>query len=332
MRLHPTTARSSSWTRDKLGDIFGLTLDDSGNIYVAATTAYGSDIYPTGGNAMDIYKIDGGTGAITLFKTLPQSPATFPGAGLGNIAYDCAHKNFYVSNLDDGLIYRLDLSGNTLSTWDHGLHLPTANPPSAAILDTPTTAFTPLGRRVWGLQEHNNRLYYAVWWEDLGRPDPVHANEVWSIALSSSGDFVLGTDQLEISLPVDVFQDRTVSNYSNPVSDISFGPTGTMLLGERTMHDDTTPNAHESRALEYMLSGIVWIPTTHIFSLESLAFLAQDLPYRPGKFCGWSRLRFRGGRACLGHRRCIALCSESRLYLRTSGTACERGQYVRTAS
>jgi len=255
---------SSSWTRDKLGDIFGLTLDDSGSIYVTATTAYGNDIYPTGGNAMDIYKIDGGTGAITLFKTLPQSPATFPGAGLGNIAYDCTHKNFYVSDIDDGLIYRLDLSSNTLSTWDHGLHLPTANPPSAAIPDVPTAAFTPLGRRVWGLQEHNNRLYYAVWWEDEGQPNPTHANEIWSIALSSSGDFVLGTDQLEISMPP-----FDTQNYSNPVSDISFGPAGTMLLTERSMFGDSLPNAHKSRALEYMLSGTIWIPTSHIFDVGS---------------------------------------------------------------
>jgi len=71
----------SSWSQANLGNIFGITLDDSGNIYVTATTAYNSDIYPTGGNAMDIYKIDGGTGGITLFKTLPQSPATYPGAG-----------------------------------------------------------------------------------------------------------------------------------------------------------------------------------------------------------------------------------------------------------
>ncbi len=79
----------ASWTRDNLGDIFGATLDDSGNIYVTATTAYGLDIYPTGKTAMDIYQINGGTGAITLFKALPQSPTTGNGAGLGNIAYDC---------------------------------------------------------------------------------------------------------------------------------------------------------------------------------------------------------------------------------------------------
>ena len=134
----------------------------------------------------------------------------------------------YVSNIDDGLIYRLDLSGSTLSTWDHGLNLPTAIPPSTAIPDDTRAAFTALGRRVWGLQAHNNRLYYAIWWEDGGRPDPVHANEVWSIALSSSGGFVPGTDQLEISIPP-----LDAQNYSNPVSDISFGPAGTMLLAER---------------------------------------------------------------------------------------------------
>ena len=250
----------SSWTRDNLGDIFGVTLDDSGNIYVTGTTAYNFDVYPTN-NAMGIYKIDGGTGAITLFKTLPQSPATNPGAGLGNIAYDCTHKNFYVSDIDDGLIYRLDLAGNTLSTWDHGLNLPTASPPSAAFPDDPMMVFTQLGRRIWGLQAHDGRLYYAVWWEDQGRPDPVHANEVWSIALSSSGNFVPGTDRLEISGP------PIEGIYSSPVSDITFGPTGTMLIAERTMTGDSSVFAHSSRALEYMLSGGIWIPTSHVFTV-----------------------------------------------------------------
>ena len=252
----------SSWTRDNLGDIFGVTLDDAGNIYVTATTSYNIDIYPTTSNsAMNVYKVASGSGAISVFKTLPQSPATPPGAGLGNIAYDCTHKNFYVSNIDDGLIYRLDLSGNILSTWDHGLNLPTALPPSAAIPDDPRVAFTPLGRRVWGLQPHNNRLYYGVWWQDE-RANPTHANEVWSIALSSAGGFVAGTDQLEISMPP--FDSQS---YSNPVSDISFGPTGTMLVAERSMSDDTTPDAHKSRALEYMLSGTSWIPTGHVFDI-----------------------------------------------------------------
>ncbi|MGI8957949.1 MAG: hypothetical protein ACR2II_13700 [Chthoniobacterales bacterium] len=251
-----------SWSRDKLGDIFGVTLDDTGNIYVTATTAYTTDVYPTATNsAMNIYKVASGSGAITLFKTLPQSPATLPGAGLGNIAYDCTHKNFYVSNIDDGIIYRLDLAGNTLSTWNHGVNLPTAQPPSAAIPDDPMTPFTALGRRIWGLQAHEGRLYYAVWWEDQSRPDPAHANEIWSIALSSSGAFVLGTDRLEISVP-------PIDNiYSSPVSDISFGPTGTMLLAERSMYGDSTPSAHVSRALEYMLSGTSWIPTGNVFNI-----------------------------------------------------------------
>ena len=131
-----------------------------------------------------------------LFKSLPQSPATPPGAGLGNIAYDCAHKNFYVSDIDDGLIYRLDLAGNTLSTWDHGLNLPTANPPSAAIPDDPMMAFT------HSVVEFGvcRRTIIAYIMPCGGRtsddPTRLHANEVWSIALNSSGDFVPGTDQI----------------------------------------------------------------------------------------------------------------------------------------
>ena len=274
---------ASSWSRDKLGDIFGLTLDDSGNIYVTATTAYSNDIYPGGGNAMDIYKIGGTSGAISLFAALPQAPATFPGAGLGNIAYDCIHKNFYASNIDDGLIYRLDLSGNTLSTWDHGLNLPSALPPASAIPDDPKVSFTALGRRVWGLQAHNNRLYYGIWWEDGGQPNPTQANEVWSVALNSSGNFVPGTDQLEVSVPP-----LDASNFSNPVSDISFGPAGTMLLAERSMSGDTTPGAHQSRALEYTLVAGTWT------LLNPAKFQISQL-YPPGSSAGGDDYDFGAG-------------------------------------
>jgi len=269
---------SAQWTKALLGDIFGVTLDEFGNIYVTATTAYPFASFCPG-TCGKIYKISGTTGAITTFQTLPNA-----GAGLGNIKYDCVHRNFYVSNIDDGLIYRLDLNGNILSTWDHGLNLPMASPPSPAITgDIPGSVYTKLGRRVWGLQAAHGRLYYAVWWEDQGRPDANQANEVWSIALSPTGNFVPGTDKLEITIPV------VALNYSNPVADISFGPAGTMLLTERTISGDNHAfAAHQSRAQEYTLSAGTWTllnPTK--FQISSI--------YPPGSASGGSDYDFSAG-------------------------------------
>ncbi|HWM24194.1 MAG TPA: hypothetical protein VNP98_05175 [Chthoniobacterales bacterium] len=244
---------SSPWTRGRLGEIFGVALDELGNIYVTATTAYNGDFFPAGATRGEIYKINGATGAITTFNALPQHLPVGTGAGLGNIAFDCTHQNFYVSNIDDGRIYRLDLNGNILSLWDHGLNLPSAIPPSAAIPDNPTNAFTALGRRIWGLRAHGERLYYAVWWEDQGRVDPAHSNEIWSIALAPNGAFVAGTQRLEISMPTVL-----ATSWSQPVADIGFGPTGTMLLTERGMQADTTPLASNGRAVECTLSEGAW--------------------------------------------------------------------------
>jgi len=225
----------AEWTKAKLGNIFGLTLDNQGNIYTTATTAYNGDFFPIGATGGEIYKINGVTGAITVFQTLPQK--TLP-AALGNITYDCAHQRFYVSDMGNGIIYSLDTSGTIQSIWDHGTNLSTPIP------DNPAQTFTPLGRRVWGIQANPNdgRLYYAEW------PKVGQNTEVWSVALQANGDFT-GSARREVSV--------SASGSAMPVSDLSFGPTGTMLVAERSMADETTPSAHVSRVLEYS-PGITW--------------------------------------------------------------------------
>ena len=43
------------------------------------------------------------------------------GPGLGNLAYDSAHKQLFVSDLYTGMIHRFDLDGNELGRYDHGV-------------------------------------------------------------------------------------------------------------------------------------------------------------------------------------------------------------------
>ncbi|MFZ1219267.1 MAG: hypothetical protein WAO00_08235, partial [Chthoniobacterales bacterium] len=107
----------NQWTQARLGKVFGLTLDNQGNIYVTSTIAYNGDFFPVGATGGEVYKIDGVTGLRSAFATLPNPHH----GGLGNITYDCIHAKFYVSDPDNGLIYRLDgASGAVLSSWDHG--------------------------------------------------------------------------------------------------------------------------------------------------------------------------------------------------------------------
>ncbi len=238
-----TGPASAPWTKARLGNIFGLCFDGAGNIYVAASAIYNETPDTAGpGGLGAVYKIDGVTGVITTFAVLPNAGK----ASLGNIKYSCQHANFYVSNLGDGLIYRLDLNGNIIGTFDHGAGLPTAAPPFPAILDNPVDAYTQLGRRVFGLKPHNGRLYYGVWWEHNGAPDPLHDNEIWSVALNSSGAPIAGTQAREIIQP----PKAVGGNYSNPCSDISFSPAGQMLFAERTLTSDSLSWAHGSRIVE----------------------------------------------------------------------------------
>lgn len=270
----PATSRYDhpAWVTSELGDVFGLTLDSTGNIYVASTRIYttnniGSPLISPGTTPGkgDIYKLDAFSGQPTRFvQTLvsptfiSSSPNKIPnmGAGLGNITYSCEHNSLYVSNFETGEIYRINSAGQIQSVWDHGLNLATATPSRTAILDSGTNGFTALGRRPWAVQVRGNELFYSVWTEDAGRQDPLNANEIWSIGLTGggTGNFT-GNAKLVISVPP-----WLNFSYSNPVADISFNAAGNMLLAERSMNHDNNTQAHQSRVLEYKLVSGIWTP------------------------------------------------------------------------
>jgi hypothetical protein len=118
INMHWGTTRYShpSWTDVNLGTVFGVTVDNAGNIYVTATTSYYTHIAGPGGWGA-VYKIAATTGAISTFATLPNT-----GPGLGNITYDAANSQFFVSNFEDGRIYRLSLTGACLGSFSHATY------------------------------------------------------------------------------------------------------------------------------------------------------------------------------------------------------------------
>jgi hypothetical protein len=288
---NPTTRYFSdpSWNYKNLGDVFGQAIDGKGNIYVAATAIYGSGSWPpaagyqvgalagsTGpSKAGQIYKIPSNTSTPTplAFALLPNDAN-----GIGNLHYDCDFESLYATNFYDGLIYRINAASGVIQPlqWDHGTNLASAtdaagNPLSRTAI--PITAkdgsssFTALGRRVWAVTVYKNRLWYSVWNDNetgwlASTSRTGIANEIWSVALDANGD-AMAPARLEIVLP----QLSATQKFSNPVSDMAFGPMGTLLLTERSMSGNNVPGAHQSRALEYSFNGSAWVlanPTAYM--------------------------------------------------------------------
>jgi len=255
----PAGSPGNEWTAENLGEIFGVTLGDGSapDIFVSSST-----IYALGGPAATstgpagfggVYRISGTNGDIEASESLPNDGRV----GLGNL---CFHRPsdgtplLYVSNFEDGLIYRLDSSGamSQLSTFDHGL----AN--SAA--DSGTPGLTAIGRRIWGVKVFQGRLYYSVWntYNDSQTPGPGPAggtpNSIWSVEINPvDGDFVSGSEYKEF----DLTSWHPTAGSSNPVASIEFSDSGKMFIAERYTHFEGA--IHTSRVLEYTGSTTAWV-------------------------------------------------------------------------
>ncbi|MGL4599230.1 MAG: gliding motility-associated C-terminal domain-containing protein [Bacteroidia bacterium] len=257
MRVPSGPASLSGWTPRRLGRVFGVTIDTVGNIFVTATgmTTYSFSQYNATGfgsaGGGGIYKIaNNGWGVTDFVTTLPaasgssatQIPNT--GVGLGNICYDKWNDQLFVTNMEDGKIYRISPTGTILSTFD----------PFSA--DNAAAGIAPLNERIWGISVYGGdtgttRVYFARWREMLWSPS--QRNEIWSVALDASGNFI-GTEQLEISVP----SIQSSGGGTNPTAQINFSTDGKMLLAERSMSTDSATDSHYSRAMLYTYSAGVW--------------------------------------------------------------------------
>ncbi|MCH8240487.1 MAG: hypothetical protein IIB62_10650, partial [Proteobacteria bacterium] len=207
-------------TAGQVGQVFGIAIDDAApaNIYLSATSAFGLHISPVKSGWMQGMWGNGGAGGIyrlsaqngfqpELFAIIALNGRPNSGASLGNIAYDRWHRQLFVSDLETGMIHRLDAAnGIDAGHYDHGVQgrqnffdVQSATPQSL-----PPVAFDPgsaprytdcpgggdytklpacwnvadFRRRVWGLGVHRDpasrkvRLYYAVWGsQSFGNPD-----------------------------------------------------------------------------------------------------------------------------------------------------------------
>ena len=249
--------KNTAWTSDNLGLIFGVTIDNQKNIFVTASGFFGPQ--PTGKSTGAIYKIDGITGSVTLFKDLNPG-GVVSDLALGNIKYFNGY--LYVSNLKDGKIYCIDkTSANITDT-----HIPTGwltndKPCGLAI------------RNVGGMP----RLFFSR------NGFNATTTSIYSISLGAGGTF--GTDQqLEIAT-------ASPTNNDAPITDIAFSKDGKqILLAQKTnKHQNTMiginswnrPSvilgvyAHYSTIIKYKFNGLpapnAWTNTNANFGIGQYA-------------------------------------------------------------
>lgn len=263
----PLAPEFLSITAREIGQIFGIALDEAtdpatqlpaANIYVTATSAYGLHIvgpdedgdgspdrlvsgaadarwmdglFGADGGPGSVWKIDGLTGEVSLFANITLENNPNGGAALGNIAFDAKNRQLFVSDRDTGLIHRLDMAGNVIDGFDHGVDGRTAaglqvvpfsadaradiTSPSFNSEDPSTWGLAAPGRRVWGLAVNDGRLYYAV----------AEGPQIWSVGIKDDGSFDASDVRWELDLPADV--------EPNEIADITFTGKGQMILAQR---------------------------------------------------------------------------------------------------
>ncbi len=204
-------------TAAEVGQVFAIALDDTGegaqpSIYLGATSMFGLHIvegngterlengedgarfmdgqFGPGGSAGSIWRIDGATGEIVEFTSLPDNS----GPGVGDIVFDAETRQFFVSDLDTGLIHRIAEDGALIDTFDHGVQGRSSagleeiadddsrldiTDPSFDAVDPETWGYTQAERLVFGLAVNDGRLYYST----AGTP------QVWSVGLADDGSF-----------------------------------------------------------------------------------------------------------------------------------------------
>lgn len=301
-----TTLHHPQWIADSLGEVFGIAIDADYNVYVASSTVYGPNQGFGNLGAPGIHKIDAFTGAVSNLVaegSFVVGNNTIPnlGAGFGNICYDRDHDQLFATNWSDGMIYRIAMDGTVQSRFDP-ITISNGLDPS-----DPDSIYVRLEERPWAVAYNHtdSKLYFSIWNEDSGRPNDTLVNEIYSISLDGTGEFmgttggstITGNDSLEICL-VEIFNavittcmdtvrcaDTILCNATQPVSDLAFSEAGLMLVAERTMSGNhvvfplSSGWAHRSKVLEYENTGTSWQLTTgHTPPYDNL----NDLKFRIG--------------------------------------------------
>ncbi|WP_199190473.1 peptidoglycan-binding domain-containing protein, partial [Nitratireductor sp. StC3] len=273
-------------TAGQVGQVFGIAIDDGSpaNIYLTATSQFGLHRDPDNTDWLPGQWGEGGPGGLyrlnadngyqpELLAAITLDGRENTGAGLGNVAFDKAHGQLFVSDLETGMIHRLALDGTQIDRFDHGaagrtgfldaitgenLTLPAVafDPASgAAIGDCADAGGSPqifaqtpecwnyadFRRRVFGLAvftdplSNETRLYYAVSGADgMGNPDWDGAGDDAANSVWSIGlDENGGFDGTDVRREIVLPEFGGDDATPRAVADLAISNEGVMLVGER---------------------------------------------------------------------------------------------------
>ncbi|WP_206064856.1 peptidoglycan-binding protein [Nitratireductor mangrovi] len=273
-------------TAGDVGQVFGIAIDDGApaNVYLTATSQFGLHRDPDNTDWLPGQFGDGGPGGVYVLKgdngfapelltTITLDGRENTGAGLGNVAFDKAHGQLFVSDLETGMVHRLSLDGTEIDRFDHGVDGRAAfldaitgenstlaqiafDPASTAAIDdckdaggadasfaaTPSCwNYADFRRRVFGLAVFTNpltnetRLYYAVAGGDgMGNPDWEAGSEDAQNTVWSVGlDENGGFDTADVRREIVLPEFGGDDATPRSVPDIAVSEGGVMLVGER---------------------------------------------------------------------------------------------------
>jgi hypothetical protein len=225
-----------SWITDSIGKVFGITIDDKANIFVARTSVFGPGNFFGANNKKilptTIFCLNNQNGDPNVFFTINNSPIADYKLGLGNIKY--FRNNIYATNFQDGRIYKIEIDYSNLLK-PKGVLSSSFNPKFDDAIDG-SIIFndnTPYGQIPWGLAiarvDNKLKLYYSRYCRDKLHQNFEYGNSVWSVELDSNGDFIPNTEVEEISF-------SELTEFENPISDIAITADGkSIFLAEKMM-------------------------------------------------------------------------------------------------
>lgn len=204
----------ANWLVKDLGQIFGITIDQNENIYLAS-----SDVYFHDGLGVPSSNLSRPYGCGQIFKCSPPSWVAVPfvdipnscgnGNGIGNVAYDQYNDQLFATNLEDGTICRVDNGGTLIESYD---------PWNS---DSGNTGIELADELVWGIAVNREGGDVKVYFTKV----TMNVRELYSITLVGGAFPTAGSEVLEYS---------GLKGIERKFTDISMSDDGLrMLLAER---------------------------------------------------------------------------------------------------